>query len=354
MSQGFLGLSDDDFWTSPASTFDAVVAQLYEENFQGISLDGPAVVRMDLRDSLPLAGVRIASTRDAHLINLKWCACMLVVRLETNEVFAAPAFTVKGERPAQPSEAMLKEFAWETEAQRFVTEVRRQCEDLPWLPGTYAITLVLLDIRSNSILTRLVRQEVKDEAVAAFLESRRTPSYPEPVWPPRAAKRGAPIEGHAAPDIPPHPGIRLAAERVVLASTGAQCIVRGSCKLEVLKREIVKKVPPEGEGAAINAGANVGDADATAVVPITLVLVAESERDPRLVRLRVPMYTPINPGESRPIVEGVFNVDLLSIPELFPTPFTGTTTYFAWALCGELISEPVCLALVGEDMLLPG
>ena len=92
---------------------------------------------------------------------------------------------------------------------------------------------------------------------------------------------------------------------------------------------------------------DVGDPNATAVIPITLLLIGNIETGPWTIELRVPTFDPIPGGVAGTVVAGAFEIDLLSLPQMPRVP----QTYFLRAISGEVITEPAMTALVPEEAL---
>jgi len=163
-------------------------------------------------------------------------------------------------------------------------------------------------------------------------------------------------------DSPPPPaetGIVLAVDRVArvgvapvaIDGPGKTCMLRGSFCLPLRPRDGVRPLPgPAGSQAEQQALADgwvdVGDATATAVVPITLLLTGDKDADPILVPLSAAIYGSV----EGPFAQGQFAIDLFrAVPDL------PIQTYAVWAMSRSIISDPALVDIVTEDTLLsPG
>lgn len=357
MDQGELGFRDAQFWEDFGENEQRLVEDFGERDFEGLVLDGPQQVELESRSDLPLVGVRASSIRDNVMVSLQRRLLVVASRLDSDEVCAGTAFRINDDarRPPKPKDESAIPKGRTVKAFRILANDR--IEDLPWRPGTLQAQLLLFDRRSNPVTARLVGKEPSDPAVREFLAAQRRPAYPPAIAPaiPRAVGRARqlpnPYQRRAdSPAVPAEPGIALASERVVVHRAGAKCELRGSYLLPVLERDRVRPPPApqpgeDAEQAFARVGwVDVGDDSATAVLPITLLLTGDTVADPITVDLKVPVYGAVSRGAA----SGHFAVDLFGlVPEL------EAQTYAVWAISRAVVSEPVLLGVVTEDMLPP-
>jgi hypothetical protein len=326
--QGALGLTDAEFFSSPLRSVDGVVEQMMDEGFAGLFVDGPAALSPGLQTELPIVGVRAAGTAENVRVPLDTAATLTVAHLESHDVFVTSLFPWKPTKPRPP--IPVEDDGGRTYRQ-FLVDVRERIPTLPQQRGTLLITVLLFDQASNPVRVRVQPPDIEDPEVDRFLEAHRRPGLAPAIEP----RPGQPIPSYVAsertPPVPSEPGISLRADRVTLLSPVARCMLYGSFLLHAIRREILTPLPGR----------------PTAVVPVTLVLTSRSSVSPSVVRLGVPSYDPIDPRADRPLVRGTFELDLL---ELAGAP-TIPESYALWALAGEVLSGPLRVALVTEEML---
>ena len=345
-NQGDLGFPDARFWEELGDDEGRLADDFGERAFDGLLLDGPRQVRLASRADLPLVGVRASTIRDNILISLQRRLVVVASALESGEVRAATAFRINDDvrRPRTPKDEARIPQGRTVKVFRLL--VNERIDDLPWRPGILQSHVLLYDQRSNPVTTTLLGDDVQDPAVRDFLAAQGQALFPPAVWPPVGAPRVNGDGRHpyrARPDSPPAPeraGIALAVERVVVKRAGASCILRGSFALPVLERDAVRPAPaPPAEGWV-----DVGDPDAKAVLPVTVLLTGDTVADPITLALRVPAYGAAEPGS---LAVGHFAVDLF---QLAPGAIEAQS-YAVWAIARGVISQPALVGVVTEDML---
>lgn len=351
---GVLGVTDEDFWVDPFCDREGVLDRLDEGDEVGVMLDAPGAVRLDLRDDVPVAGARRELLSKSAGAGFRERAVLAAVRLESNEVFAGRLFAWKEPAPEPEASAADEDSTERTGAIEpfldavmtdfFAASLRAQIPDLPWREGTLRVTVLIDDDRSNAVVVRLSPAPDEDPEVAGFIARNRSPGYPRAVSParnPRAALPSyMPVAG--TPPSPPVRGISLDLPARVSLARGPSLVARASFTLPVLEREIVKPFDTDDDrfGKLVGAGwVDVGDRDATAVVPVSLVVTADSGDDPTVLRLDVPVYAPVSPGAS---ARGFFALDLFDLPAMPRQP----GRYRVWALSGDVLVGPHVVDLV--------
>lgn len=361
---GPLGLKDAEFWDDPRRTEDEVQDRLLDEGFLGVVIDAPSRVPLARREDLPVCGVRATTLRENRGLSIPAATVATASCLETHEVRADLAFLQKSrlEAPAasddDPGEGVT--------IGNFETDLRKRL-GVPWRPGTWVVTLLVRERASNRVTIKLEGAgggAFKDPAAAAVLAAQRRPRYPQPISP--APAPGEPLPSfRARPDSPPvpeQPGLALLVERLVRDGDDAQVILRGSFRLPALERELVKPADPADAAAlepldpaaraqALREGAawqDPGDAEATAVLPITIVATGVDRAGPLVVRLQAPSYDQVDPTADVALVTGHFALDLLMQRggELLRDQ-----TSFIYALCGEALAGPATVAVVDPRLV---
>ena len=351
MNQGAFELKDAQFWKDSTS-FEEALVERFEENeaLMGLFLDGPREVQLDKRSTLPLLAVRACSLVDNSALDLHDRAILVATRIEGHETLAALAFRQPSAPPDdEPSDEEPLPEGRAVDA--FSLSVTDRLPDFPWKPSTWQTTLLLFDQRSNPVTTRLEDISSRDPAVLEFLAAQRRPGYPAAV-----STSGGPSTNLYRPrqDSPPPPaetGFVLAVDRVAVSGAGRSCMLRGSFCLPIRPRDVVRPLPgPAGsraEGQALADGwVDVGDPAAVAVVPIMVLLTGDKAAEPILVPLNAAVYGSIA-GE---LARGQFAIDLFhAVPDL------PIQRYAVWAMSRTIISDPVLVGIVTEDVLpVPG
>ncbi len=352
MNQGEFRLKDEKFWEDSDPVEEALVERFSETDFMGLGLDGPRAARLDQRETVPLLGIRACSIRDNIGLGLQRRAVVVASHLEGTETFAATAFRQPDEprRLADPRDpAKLPKGRT---VKTFSLSLIDRLPELPWKPGTWQTTVLLYDQRSNAVVTRLEGAPTRDPAVEEFLNAQRRPAFPPAISPPPDAHANPYLPRADSPAPPSGPGIVLAVERVAVHGRERSCVLRGTFRLPILPRDMVKVLPgpagSEAERQAIADGwVDVGDADAIAVLPVALLLTGDQRAEPLLIQLHVPVYGPFDATDSSDGARGYFALDLF---KLLPDDVF-IQSYAVWAVSRGVLSEPVLLGLVTESML---
>ncbi len=358
---GPLGLEDAEFWDDPRRTEDEVHERLLEQEFLGVVIDAPTRGPLAARASLPVCGVRATTFRENLSLSIPAVAVATASCLETREVRAGMAFARKDPArggaplpvPDDPGEGVT--------IGNFETDLRARL-GLPWRPGTWVVTFLVRERLTNRVTVKLEAGRgggFTDPAVAALLTAQRRPRYPQPVAPALVPGRALPSYRPRpdSPPVPEAPGIALEVERLVKETGDAQVVLRGSFRLPAVEREVVKPADPadavalerldeDARAEALRDGLawqDPGDAEATAVVAITLVSTGAERAAPFVLPMQVPVYEPIDPTADEVEVTGHFALDLLAQPGA--ERLRGQTS-FIYALCGQALAGPATVALV--------
>jgi hypothetical protein len=346
MSNGPLKLQDDEFWND-ISQAESEALSLVSRRFLGLVIDAPERVSINQRDTAPVVGCFVRTLRDDRVINQHAQMLVAAVDLETNSFSIGLALDT-GKIPAPSTAPPTGDPGEGSTANLFETDLRRVLA-IPWQPGRYRVATLLREYLSNPVTVTIGRSslEYQDPEVERFLEEERRraiPPPPEKIFPlpGRTSAESFAIYRRqpSSPPIPDQPGIVFNMDRVVAAKPEATCMIHGSFRLPVLRRERVISRRDTGRPP------DVGDPDATAVVPVTLVATGSDRVGPWVIRLCVPSYDRIA-DEDLAEASGYFSIDLYSLPG-FPHQ---AMTYFFSAFSGETIAGPKPVGLVSENML---
>lgn len=345
--QGALRLADAAFHGEPVLDFDHRVELL--TGTPGLLLDGPKQVMVD-QETIPYLGVRITTLSENRRVDLRQYGALVATRLDDGACSAAFAFRGGGpgteplpQRPAAPPEDD------DPIMDLFPLSLTDRVRGLEWGPGVIRAWVVLYDQRSNPVTTEVVKQKIADPEVAKFLEQLRTPAYAEQPSPPPGDPLPSYGRPEGAPPVPEQVGVALALPRVTLGGEGAELVVRGSFRVPLRRRELVRPLTPEEEAARERAFADRGltpPRRATAVVQLALMLFGDTDPGPRVVRLFAPTWDPVDPERlDGAIVTGHFALDLCRETGL------RYETYAVWALGGGELTGPTLAAIVDPAMV---
>ncbi len=341
MSDDPFGLKDEEFWTDPWRNRRAAQRPLMQKGEGALLLGAPAKVGLQEHDTFPVAVLRVRKANDAAS-PFKGTAIVAVADLNTSQLKARLAFpprrhtfraaTVSGRKDSFSDDdtAMISEGHTVDLGARL---------GIPAAWGEYVVTVILRDQVSNRCRMKLVDSTTYDDpAVERYMRELQAMKLgiprisPEPDDPAPSYQR---LDD--SPELPSEPGIALAVERVNViqpATDGlsTHCPLTASFRLPVRPHHLAE--PPEGDAP--------DEPQATAVVPITLLLTGSADPAPKLVKLAVPSYEAVATDAGQPVATGYFHLDLCRLADLTSTP----QTYFLYAFAGEAMTGPVPAAFV--------
>lgn len=357
MSNGRLKLDDADFWTDPERTRPEVTLELRQSEFKGVILDGPRQVSLAERETCPLAGWWACDGYTDTVLKMRDSLTVFSLDQRSHKLRHGVPLCL-GSVPKKAGGAKLSRAELERMTTREMFDFDlRGATDLPWKGGTQVVAAIVREHLSEVLTIELNATGAggyEDPAVAEFLAAQEQGAIPNPppVSPPAAppldeaeADSPEPIpnyrEAEGSPEVPAEAGVALAAERVIVAKAGASAILRGSFRLPAAKQER-KRPDPETEELP-----ELGDAEATALVPIHLIVTGSADPNARVVTLRVPSTDEFDLEAEEVEVTGHFNVDLFAEQVITRLP----QTYFVFVAAGSTISGPTPVAVVGEEAL---
>jgi len=299
----------------------------------GLFVTAPHRVCLAERRRLPLVGCLVQTLRDdARNRPFQESAIVVACSLRSGAAYAGRAFASAaymldvGEPIGDPGEGVSGDA--------FELDVADRL-GLPRGPTTYAAWVLVRDRISNVVHVEIddPPPAYDDPEVAKFVsdwQAAHVPPAPH-VSPPRVRGQKVPAYGTVAgaPKVPSRKGIALALPERVAMGPSATCELLLSFRLPALPRHIVR-----------HAAGEAGQEGATAVVPVTVVVTGDDFAGPFAAELRVPSFTPVDPADPAPVVEGQAVIDLLALPGMWRS----RRTMFVWAFSGEQASEPCAVA----------
>jgi hypothetical protein len=328
-------LPDSAFWEAGSQDhgLDPLVKK-YKTSHFGILVDGPREVMLSSRETLPLFTYYMGSYRATAKRDFPRVASIVVMAPERNEIHVAPLLEKRGESlltgETEP-EANLPE-GYQMIFQ--MVDVRRRTE-LPWRAGRVISQVLLWDLLSNRLETKLVAGSgaFSDPEKEKFLAAERAKQDPPAPFP--AVSTAA----TDAPAVPQEMGIVLAAPRVVVLEKQGRLELSGAWRLPVLPEEMVK--PAHAEYNEANGLVPAGGSAYAACVGVHLVVQSSEEETADVYTLRLPVAQ-VEMVDGQPVASGRFTVNLLQLPD-FPV---GEATLFLSAYSKEWASEPATIGVV--------
>ena len=334
-----LRLPDSAFWEADSRDhgLDPVVKK-FRTSYFGIVVDGPGEVILSNRSTLPLFAYYMGKYGEVATRDFPRAALVVAMDPDRNEIRVVPFVRKRGETlftgKKVPASDLPDGYLMTFQA----LDVRSRTE-LPWVPGRVISQILLLDLASNRIETRLLggAGSFVDEEKEKFLAAERAKLNPPAPYP-----RLAPSTYAASPDSPPVPesfGIVLSAPRVAVIDGKQPLVLRGSWRLPVFPEELVKA-----ENAEYNETHGLIQRDGVtpfaACVTIHLLILGTND-DEQLYHLRLPVAQ-LAEGSDGPTATGQFNIDLTQAPE-FPL---SDQTIFIYAYAKDWAANAAPIGIV--------
>jgi hypothetical protein len=335
MGQGIYKLEDSEFWSEPWRTRKEIERPIFASRKSALLFDAPKRVAVDVRKTLPVLVSRVGRTADERAASLRDFAILVASDLDSGRGFAAqavepPVRSYEKPEPGEVSPTAMAAIAFGLDA--------RQRLDLPWRKSRLSLSLIVREQLADALSVELGSSpgafqdpEVEKHRLAEQMKAPFPAVHPRPSESIPAYGR---VEG--APQVPEEPGIVLAGERVVKASSKGPLILRGAFRLSVPAPLVVAP----GERARL-LEESIGDRPLPAAL-VPLLLVVTASRDP--VPFAWPLTVPSWDFDGK-TAAGQFAVDLDEGANLR----SPDRTLFLYAFSGAQRFGPLPIALVGED-----
>jgi hypothetical protein len=332
VSQGILGLSDDDFWDQADAKSAALRRQLLKSKQPAFFIDAPSRVVLERRQTAPVVCFFAADNTVLRQGKPQQDGVVVALNLRDNSVLAQMAWTSKRSMAAAQGAAPGPGMG----AESFTIDLRDRL-GVPWQPGEYLVNVILRDQVSNRVRIRLASDKTPyvDPEVARHLDARRKTAPPPSIFPPPVEGASYPTyrDHRGAPPVPTAVGIALLLPRIHTFVEGkTSTVVHGSFRLPSSLAHVVERDTAQRTG------------DPTALVPLTIIGMGSVSKVPQVWSLMLPSYAPIDQVGPVPTVTGVFALDLNQLSTL-----SGPQTYFFYALSGETMTGPTMVGLVSPD-----
>jgi len=336
------GLRDEEYWTDPWRNRRALQRPLMQESREGLALGTPRLAAMDQQPDMPVALLRVCKASSTAALPSHAYLMLAAVDLYTWELRAqlalpprprAVASTAARAAPAAPDSFPGDATAMLSEGHTVDLAALLR---LPAARREYLVTAILLDQVSNrSRAKRVESAGYEDPAADAFLREYLARRMTMPaVYPGEASPLPNYRRQEQSPAIPADPGIVISVPRVSVLDAQSTCILHASYRLQICGQHVVRPGDPWRPPLQLPAE--------TARIPITLLLTGSADPRPRILRLVVPCYQPLDASAGQKIAIGHFSLDLCRMAELSITP----QTYFIYAFAGEVMSAAVPAAFV--------
>ncbi len=328
-------LPDTAFWNSGSSDrgLDPIVKK-FKTSYFGIVIDGPREVPLQERETLPLFAYYMGTYKQTATRSFPRVAAIVTMEPEKDQIFVAPFVQKRGETKLKggtvPEADLPAGYLMTFQA----ADVRARVE-LPWVAGRVISQVLLMDLHSNRLETKLVAGSgaFSDPAKEKFLAEERAKKDPPAPFPAVSTATAG------APPIPAEMGIVLLAPRVMVLEKQGRLELSGAWRLPVLPEELVK--PAHEEYNKANGLMQKEGGAYAACVAVHLVVLNSEEEVPNLYTLRLPVAK-VEMVDGKPVASGKFTVDLLQLPD-FPV---GEETLFLYAYGKEWASEPATIGVV--------
>jgi hypothetical protein len=332
VSQGIIGLSDEDFWGQADAKSAGLRRQLLKAGQPAFFIDAPTRVVLERRHTAPVVCFFAADNAVLRQGKPQQDGVVVAVNLRDNRVLANMAWASKRSMATAPGAAPGPGMG----AESFTIDLRDRL-GLPWQPGEYLVNVIQRDQVSNRVRIELASDQTPyvDPEVARHLEERRKSAPPPAIYPPLVEGASYPTyrDHKGAPPVPASVGITLSLPRIqTLVDRRTSTVVHGSFRLPSSLAHVVER------------GGGQRAVDPTAIVPLTIIGMGSVSKVPQVWSLMLPSYAPINQGDPEPTVTGVFALDLNQLSLL-----SGPQTYFFYALSGETMTGPTLIGLVSPE-----
>lgn len=321
-------LPDDAFWQSGADHGRDPLVRKYKTEYFGVLVDAPREIALPGHKKLPLISYYMGSYQQIVTRSFADHAVIAVMDPDRNELYLADAEEDDGERVQVPNTTKAEDLPQGWLANIKELDVRERTR-VPWRTGRLISQIVLLDLPSNRVETKIgSASSFVDPAKEKFLaeeRGRQNPPAPFPKLPDSAYAQQA-----GSLPIPESNGIVLQADRVVVAEDKKPILLQGAFRLSVLPEEQVKA-----DAAAYNKEHSL--TGYAACLTIHLLVVGTGQRAPFQYRLQIPVKT-VTEG----IASGNFALDLTTLPD-FPI---SEQTLFLYAYAKESATEPVTIGVI--------
>lgn len=334
MSTSPFGLAPSDYWDDPKRTESEVARMLSKEKFEGVRIDAPAFVPVEVRGTLPVLTMRTGSYRDMWAVGAESHALLTVFDPDLNRLYVDFALSQEFVRSTEPVD--LDQAPKGRMSTMYLLDARKRL-GLPWHPSRYWVTVILRERVSNRVLVELGKStgSFQDPAVEKYIADERAKTAPRAIRPTPAHPypRYKAVEG--CPPIPVDPGLAFVLPRVL--PQGSPWLLQGSFRFQVSPEEVVKAWPAEDPNPP------------SAIFRIHFLITGGDKASPLRLEVLVPSYDRFDPTAAVPIATGCFSIDLSTEPGV-PKK---AQTYFVYAFRGALLEGPVPSALI-EPARLPG
>ena len=255
-------------------------------DFRGTALVVPRQIQTDSQASVPVVLLSQQTVLHAWEVPEQYNLMVAVSDLDSGIVRVTRALVDRKEeergggdvavRPPKPSEAMANAVV--TKAHRLDLRATQS------QTGTLAIAAISFDVVSNTSTVELVGSKPRATGVAHVISPRPNPAQGLPTYAPTARSPQAPRSG-------------LAFSIETAGASGANTIVNGAfAKVLAVHEDLPTPQQVRDNGV---------EHQATAVVPLTVMILGLGWKAPRLYSLAVPVYDSVNvtPGQ---VVRGQF------------------------------------------------
>ncbi len=319
-----LNLSTTEFFQD-SFDFSDKEFDLLDYDYEGVTINAPAVIDIDEKDSLPVAMAMGETSRRQWEVYRGKNLALFALQVNTDAVFIGPASPPPLKEPAMEPSSRQAPEPEETAPYAMTASVEmldaKEQLNLPWKPGQYSLVIVNYDWVSNITQVELTGEGDPEEAEPLSIK-------PEPAIQPIG---GIEFNLPCYEELASTPGIQNQGVVFQVPSQMAasnHLPVFGTYSIVAQKRYI-------DSSGIVHKGSGGKKLSVTAVVPMTLLIFGLDWKVPKRFDWAVPVYGSIPVIEGGPLT-GYFAIDALEGSDVR----LAAGQYAAYIICGSKIYGP--------------
>ena len=334
MTNGPFNLKDEEFWGSTNRSLSDLARHRLEYGKGTVLLDCPKRISVDERQTFPALIYRTDSGAVLEKMPFEGTGLIVAINLDAKDVrsYSVPPVNFAFMPPRDPN---ISSFGGESASVEL-----RGALNLDWWPSRYRVYALVRDHISDPCDATLTRGTAvfHDPEAERYIANARAARLPRVVRPTADSLALAHGKQKDSPVLTQATGIAISVPRVMENKAGA------TAKLAVSLRMVIAPTDVVGPNRK---GADVGDAHAKAVVPVSVVLMPSDLGTAIVKDYVVPAYDDVAGTPTEPIATAYFTVDLLRDELVARNP----QTYFVYVFAGAEMAGPSAIAIVDSRQI---